>query len=539
MIFLASAPRGIIQAWTALMIGLLVPLGVTPIVPSNDLFFHTARMFVLQHPDTPYARNWYQADWAVMPNLAIDIIVPPLASLVGTLPAVNAFVGLTLFLTFSGVLALHYALYGRLSWLPLGACLFIYNQVLFFGFLNYLFGIGLALWALAAWFYFEDRSSAQILTGVVLAVLLYLSHLFAVVLYGLVIGTAELPALWRARSVRLALQRVAAVATPFIVPLLLLLSSRTLDQAKVTIDYFPDSYFILKVLAFFSPFVSNYPAYDIWLSLGTVVIAIFGLATRMIRVKREMRLVLVLMPLLVMAIPTSFMGTYLADFRLPIAAIFLAFAACRFEVTSPTLRIAFAGAVACVFLFRVSGLAIDFGVAGREAADIGRAFDSLRPGSVLFTGTFDHTPLAFSNLMPDRWLGLTARRNTLPLGQFSTTALLHQPVFVPETLMTPGQQPTRMLEPYRRLKSLQSDAVHPWSGDDAHWLDDQQDLERWVARIRDQASCPEYRFTAIYVVLVDPLDVVTAPKGARVLYHQNGYWICDITSAEPAPECRA
>jgi len=197
-----------------------------------------------------------------------------------------------------------------------------------------------------------------------------------------------------------------------------------------------------------------------------------------------------LSPLVVMLIPTSIMGTYLADFRLPIAAIFLAFAACRFEAKSAVLRIAFVGAVACVFAFRVSGLAIDFGIAGREAADIGRSFDSLKPGSIMFTGTFDHTPLALSNLMPDRWLSLPERRNTLPLGQFSTTALLHQPIFVPETLMTEGQQPTRMLEPYRRLKSLQRDAVHPWSGDDAHWLDDQHDLDRWVARIRDHVSWP-------------------------------------------------
>ena len=521
------------------MLGLLVPLWVTPIVPSSDLFFHAARMFVLQNPGTPYASDWYQVDWAPIPNLAMDIIVPPLASLVGTMPAVNAFVGLTLFLIFSGTLALHYALYGRLSWLPLAACLFIYNQVLFFGFLNYLFGIGLALWALAAWFYLEDAPWGQVLSGIVLAALLYLCHLFAVVLYGLVIGTAELPALWRSRSLRTVFHHGARVAAPFIIPLLLLLLSRTLNQAKVTVDYSPNSYLILKLLAFFSPFVSNYPAYDIWLCLGTVVIAIVALGTRLIVVKREMRLVLVLLPLLVIAIPTSFMGTYLGDFRLPIATIFLAFATCRFEATSPMLRVAFAGAVACVFLFRVLGLAVDFDVAGREATDIGRAFDSLKPGSVLFTGTFDHTPVALSNLMPDRWLGLADRRNTLPLGQFSTTALLHQPVFVPETLMIEGQQPTRMLEPYRRLKLLQSDAIHPWSADDAHWLDDQHDLDHWVARIQDQVSCPEYRFTAVYVALVDPLNVATAPKGARVLFHQNGYWICDITSAEPPRECRA
>jgi len=233
------------------MLGLLVPLYVTPIVPSNDLFFHAARMFVLQSPDTPYVRDWYQVDWAIMPNLAMDIIVPPLGTLIGTLPAINAFVGLTFFLIFSGTLVLHYALYGRLSWLPLAACLFIYNQVLFFGFLNYLFGIGLVLWALAAWFHFRSAPTAQILTGIVLAVLLYLCHLFAVVLYGLVIGTAELPALWRNRSVRTVLHRAVAVATPFIIPLLLLLSSRTLNQAKVAVDYFPDSYFILKLLAFF------------------------------------------------------------------------------------------------------------------------------------------------------------------------------------------------------------------------------------------------------------------------------------------------
>ena len=60
-------------------------------------------------------------------------------------------------LILSGTLALNRALFGYWSALPLVAAPLLYNGVLLVGVMNYVFGIGLALWALAAWVALRER----------------------------------------------------------------------------------------------------------------------------------------------------------------------------------------------------------------------------------------------------------------------------------------------------------------------------------------------------------------------------------------------
>ncbi len=69
---------------------------------------------------------------------------------------------------------------------PLAAGVLIYNEVLLVGVMNYIFGIGLALWALAAWIALRDRNSSWgIVVSTLFVIALFFCHLFAVGLYGL------------------------------------------------------------------------------------------------------------------------------------------------------------------------------------------------------------------------------------------------------------------------------------------------------------------------------------------------------------------
>ncbi len=74
-------------------------------------------------------------------------------------PAGKVFIALTFALLAGGTMALHAALHRRWSPWPLLAVFFLYNSVFLWGFLNYLFGLGLALFACALWVRLRTRSA--------------------------------------------------------------------------------------------------------------------------------------------------------------------------------------------------------------------------------------------------------------------------------------------------------------------------------------------------------------------------------------------
>ena len=105
----------------------------------------------------------------------------------------------------------------------------LYNHIFLLGMMNYLFGIGLALWGMALWLWLRDRFwplRFLVSTGVVLV--LFFCHLSAAGLYGLGLLAIELCRLWSgAGAVRLALADFVATGLPFVPVLPLLMKSPT------------------------------------------------------------------------------------------------------------------------------------------------------------------------------------------------------------------------------------------------------------------------------------------------------------------------
>src|SRR5262249_17472695 len=130
----------------------LLPLFWVSVPPLVDYPNHLARMAILAHVGNPAA--WtenYVPDWRLLPNLAMDLIVPPLTGVMTLEAAGKVFVGTTMVMLVAGTVALHGALHRRLAPWPLLSCLFVYNTALAWGFLNFLFGLGAALLSFAAW----------------------------------------------------------------------------------------------------------------------------------------------------------------------------------------------------------------------------------------------------------------------------------------------------------------------------------------------------------------------------------------------------
>src|SRR3989449_4571496 len=163
-----------------------VPILLYPWPPLSDYINPLARMHVIAAVGSdPNLALFYQVEWQVIPNLMMDLIVPILQRVMNVYLAGQIYTIMSFVLILSGTLALNRQLYRHWSVLPLIAFPLLYNNVFLVGTMNYLFGIGLSLWALATWVALRERALALRLTVSTLFVLaLFFCHLFAVGVYG-------------------------------------------------------------------------------------------------------------------------------------------------------------------------------------------------------------------------------------------------------------------------------------------------------------------------------------------------------------------
>ena len=198
-------------------------LGVYP--PFIDYPFHLARIAMLSDWNaSAFVREHYEIPSLLLPNLSLELVMLPLSKLMPAEVAGVVFIALMFALILSGTAALHRALFGMRSLWPLIAAAWLYNWIVFYGFMNYVFGIGVLLWCLTAWLRMAERAWwVRLLAGVCLAVVLFFCHLVAFILYAFAIAGYELQGLimtWR-RERRLDLLRVVVGAAQFVPALIL------------------------------------------------------------------------------------------------------------------------------------------------------------------------------------------------------------------------------------------------------------------------------------------------------------------------------
>src|ERR1700720_1994742 len=177
-----------------------IPIVLHPWPPMSDYINHLARMQVIATINSdPDLARFYEIDWQVIPNLMMDLIVPSLARLMNIYLAGQIYTISSFVLILSGTVALHRQLFGRWSVLPLIAFPLLYNNVFLVGTMNYVFGIGLALWALVAWIGLRERHWAlRLSVSSLFIIALFFCHLFAVGVYGVGLLAFELHRLWTA-----------------------------------------------------------------------------------------------------------------------------------------------------------------------------------------------------------------------------------------------------------------------------------------------------------------------------------------------------
>lgn len=372
---------------------LLTALALAPLVhytlpPLEDYANHLARLHVIATGGAdPDLARYYRLDWMLVPNLAMDLIVPPIARLVGIYTAGQIFNCFSIAAISTGMMVLARALNGRWSFAPLFGLPFLYNYVLLVGTTNYLLGIGLALWALAAWIVVRQRPLAHrlpVAAGLVLA--LFFVHLYAVGLFGLGLLAIEMRRLTQpgACTPRQRLVDFCAPGLAFLPVLPLLLAGPTSDLAGST-------YWELngKLDGLFYA-VRAYSGWSTVILLGAIAGAsILAARSGFLRVHPIGWLLLGIGAVAYLAMPRMLFDTYMADQRLPIALLFMLIATVDLRPTSRAAILAAVALATALLAIRIAEIEQRWDPEARQTAEFKGSLGHLARGSKVLIVTAD------------------------------------------------------------------------------------------------------------------------------------------------------
>jgi hypothetical protein len=408
-----------------------VPVLLCDTLPLFDYPNHLARLHILAAwPDSEPLQRFYAVVWRPLPNLAMDLVVPPLARVMPLEWAAKLFVLLTLALIAGGAAALHRALFAGWSAWPCLAFLLLYSRMLLWGFLNYLFGLGLGLLAFALWVALAHRRPALRLgVGAALALALFFAHLLACGLYGVLVLGHAVGVAWR-RGARGALAELLFAVLPFLPPLAILLWA-TPGSAGGAISY---GNVLRKVDLLFSVFDNYSRPFDVVCFVVAVVALLAAFWRRWVTLAPAMAAPLGLLALVYLAMPSQLATASGADHRIPLLLGLALVAASRWTAGARAGR-GFLGVALLLFLVRVGVVAASWQASDRVYAGLLPALDGLPAGDRLAVA---YPPEALNS-------------QPTPLAHLPTLAIVRRDAFVPTLFAFPTQQPVLLRPSYRAL----------------------------------------------------------------------------------------
>ncbi len=419
-----SRPRafGWLVAHGAVFALAIIPILVDPILPLIDLPNHIARQFIVRNIQAlPQLRQFYAFTWALVPNLSMEVFVQALAPLCGVIEACRLYCLTCAGLLYFGTVTLSRVLHGRYSVLPMLAALLIYNGAFLYGFVNYVFGVGLSLFAVAAWIRWRGLAlPLHVPVFVAIAILLAAAHLFAFGLFGLAVLGFELAlvaqafARSRAAGLRQTGSALAHGVLPGLVPLVLLAAvSPTTAGLGRNIWSRP----LWKAEALVETVVFYFTTAEIAVAAILVATLAVALALRIVRIDGRSVPGLLLLALAFAVMPRTLLSSGYADFRMPSAIALFVLAACRWGSGSTAHNRALVGGL----LLALTGVKI---------AAITLMWRSWQPQLAEYDAVLQHLPAGAVLLVLDGSTGSVSLDRRPPVTHMAAAAVREQ-AFVP------------------------------------------------------------------------------------------------------------
>lgn len=354
----AAAAIALAASLAVIVLFAIYPLGV-----SGDYPNHLARTWIEANIATSAAlARYYDVAFGAIPDLTMDLVIPPLSKLIGIYPAGAVVLTFAALLTPLAAFALSRRHQGSAggAFAALGF-LTIFNVNLEFGFINFMVATGLALFAFGAW-----ASSApgwrRVLIFAPASLFLAVNHAFGLLLFGYLV------LLWETGA---HLRRERGTAPQFLnglflrdsfafLPGLALLGLSFIsggDGALRPVDA-PTDYWASRLVVLTSPFRFYSDGGAVAAGVASII-AVYGgvgllLTRRIVEIDPRMKLVLAGVLALVLVLPEHMLGIWGLHFRFPAAFIALLGASLRFRADAPRanalISLGVAGVLAIQFL---------------------------------------------------------------------------------------------------------------------------------------------------------------------------------------------
>lgn len=494
-------------AASALAVVLAVPFFTIDVPPVLDYPNHLARYFVLAHPSDPILSQMYEPRWAILPNLGMDVLGALLLRVTDAHVGGRMLLALSLFAPVIGVIAYSRAAFGRFTYWPLASGLAAYNGVFIMGFMNFLLSLGLAFMAAAGWIVWrrQGNTALAVIVGALLSAVIFLCHIFGVVLFAMLIGAFELARLDTER--RSGTLRVSDVIGTAILGAVTLAPALVLYLMSPLSDGAPLGPWggLHKLWDLLTPFL----LYSKQLTLVTAV-AFFSalvLAWRHLRFAPGIVLVLTVLGAIFVITPSAIKGGTFVDNRVALMIGLVLFAGVQLQLPSRTATTI--GVILAALIGLRSGYVASVWVSHRESiAELRSAIAKVEPGKrVLVARGY---PIEPPPGVPAAWVlpGIGWLQSHMP-----ALLVIERRAFWPLLFADASQQPLVVKPPYDRSAHPLSDLVH-WS-----MLDKapDPDVVRVLARY-----LPDWRTKFDDVLLLAPTDKLQ-PIGGLMPIHESPF----------------
>jgi hypothetical protein len=427
----------IIGAFVLLLAAAVLPLFIVETPALGDYLNHLARMHIIASIDKdPQLAQYFTITWHIIPNLALDLIIPILSQYVDIYLAGKLFVFLTIALIMTGGMAVNYAVFRRVSVAPLVTSLFIYNLVLLLGLLNYLFGVGMALWGIAAWIWLRTRHPfLRAAVSLSFVLVLYFSHFYAVGLYGLALLCFEGWTVCTEQSkVRQTISNALVLCMPFIIVIPLFMATPTMELTSMNI--WRPLREKLQVLNAWM-FELYHPALDFTIVAVVGAVVVWGLWRRVLRLHAVGWAILFAGIVIYAIMPNTSFGCLYADYRLPITILFMVIPFSRWELTTPGIRL-FTAFITGLALLRFTLVGLVWLDIDRVYADLRHAVKEIKLGSTIMVSRTESVASPFN-------IGG-------PLTYAACLATIERSAFTPNLFTLPGAQVLTVKPAYRDME---------------------------------------------------------------------------------------
>ncbi len=298
--------------WLGVFLALLsaMPFIIAATPQLTDYASHLARYHVmLDGGRDPFLARYYEFRWQFTGNLGVDLLIWPLAKLIGLEPA-GRVIGLVIPpLTGLGLIAVEWVLRRRISIGTMLAFIFIWSPAMGMGFYNFCLSLALALWSFALWVKLDGRQRRWLLF-VPIGLVIWLCHASGWGVLGVLVFGYE----WhKSKSIR------AVIATlPLTVPVIPTLLSA---GAQSGLSAYGPAPAIFKLAIWIQALRDQ----SFWLDAATLVFILLVLLAAALTRKFDGRLGWAGLMLLVLtlAMPRHFGGGDYADYRLIAVALMI------------------------------------------------------------------------------------------------------------------------------------------------------------------------------------------------------------------------